>query len=156
MITSLAIFLGTMGDTSGPAATVLLTQLARRVYRSANDEVLGMRLKPYATLCHLRDQGEMAQQALGELCHLDANNLVLVLNELEAAGQAERRRDPTDRRRHIVAITPAGRRALVRAEQGMASIEDEVLGALGADERASLRELLARALEAEDAPAPAG
>jgi DNA-binding MarR family transcriptional regulator len=98
----------------------------------------------------------MAQQALGELCHLDANNLVLVLNELEAAGQAERRRDPTDRRRHIVAITPAGQRALVRAEQGMASIEDEVLGALGADERASLRELLARALEAEDAPAPAG
>ena len=80
------------------------------------------------------------------LC-IDANNLVILLNELEAAGFALRRRDPTDRRRHLVDITPDGRRALERAERGIASVEDEVLGALSASERASLQRLLAKAID---------
>jgi DNA-binding MarR family transcriptional regulator len=113
-----------------------------------------MRLKPYATLSHLRDHGPISQQALGDLLCIDANNLVLILNEVEAAGHAERRRDPDDRRRHIVEITPAGLEALERADLGVASVEHEVLRGLNADERATLRGLLSRALEAEDATAP--
>ena len=72
---------------------------------------------------------------------------LLTLNELEAAGRVERRRDPADRRRHLVAITEAGRTALDGAERAQATIEDEVLAALGAEERATLRRLLRRALE---------
>jgi DNA-binding MarR family transcriptional regulator len=78
---------------------------------------------------------------------------VLLLNELEAAGLAERRRDAHDRRRHIVTISPAVRQALERADRALESVEDEVLGALSAEERATLRRLLARALESEKAPA---
>jgi len=73
--------------------------------------------------------------------------LVILLNELEAAGLALRRRDPSDRRRHLVDITPEGRQALERAERGIASVEDEVLGALSPNERASLQALLAKAIE---------
>lgn len=135
----------------GPGSTVLITRLSRRVYRRATEEILQMSLKQFITLNAIRDGGgALTQQALGDVLCLDANNLVLLLNQLEESGYAMRRRDPSDRRRHLVDITASGRRALERAERGMESVEDEVLGKLDATERAELRELLARALD--DAP----
>ncbi len=86
---------------------------------------------------------------VGEVLMLDPNNLVLYLNELEPMGFVERRRDPSDRRRHIVDITPDGRRALKRAEHALEAVEEEVLGSLDADERARLRSLLGKALHGD-------
>jgi DNA-binding MarR family transcriptional regulator len=77
---------------------------------------------------------------------MDANNVVLLLNELEELGYVARLRDPGDRRRHLVQLTRAGRTALSRSELAQAAIEDEVLGALEPEERKTLRHLLARAL----------
>jgi DNA-binding MarR family transcriptional regulator len=77
---------------------------------------------------------------------MDANNVVLLLNELEQLGYAARLRDPHDRRRHLVQLTSAGRAALARSERGAGQIEDEVLQALDPEERRTLRALLARAL----------
>jgi DNA-binding MarR family transcriptional regulator len=147
-------------DASTPGTMVLLTRLARAVYRRANDEAIGMRLKQFVALSVLNDYGPMPQQALGESLHLDANNLVLLLNDAEAAGFVERRRDPGDRRRHIVEVTDSGRRAAAKAERAFEGVEDDVLGALSADERAALRRLLHKALEGNgggrvDAPAVA-
>jgi DNA-binding MarR family transcriptional regulator len=62
-------------------------------------------------------------------------------------GYVERRRDPADRRRHVVDLTNEGRKALERAERAQEGLEDQVLAGLSADERATLRSLLARALE---------
>jgi DNA-binding MarR family transcriptional regulator len=76
-----------------------------------------------------------------------ANNCVILLNGLEENGLIERTRDPEDRRRHIVAITPKGYRALEKAERQLETVEDDVLGNLDARERDELRELLAKALE---------
>jgi DNA-binding MarR family transcriptional regulator len=118
------------------------------VHRSATDEVLGVRLKDYVTLALLRN-GARAQAELCAAVGMDPNNCVLLLNHLEAAGHVERKRDPADRRRHIVELTPAGRKALDRAEREIESLEDEVLGALTLDEREQLRSLLIRALTAE-------
>jgi DNA-binding MarR family transcriptional regulator len=84
---------------------------------------------------------------------LDANNCVLLLNDIEAAGWAERRRDAEDRRRHVVDITPSGREALFRAEIALDGLEEEVLGTLSPDERETLRDLLFRALAASPVPA---
>jgi DNA-binding MarR family transcriptional regulator len=130
---------------------VLLTRLTRAIYRRSTEEALGIRLKQYITLARLRDYGDMSQQALCTSLMLDRNNCVLLLNELEAAGYVERVRDPTDRRRHVVELTATGRRALDRAEGQMETIEDEVLSALTPDERATLRNLLIRALEDDGA-----
>jgi DNA-binding MarR family transcriptional regulator len=136
-----------MGTATTPGSMVLLTRLAREVFQRSTDEILGMRLKEYMLLCDLRDrEGAMAQQALCGTMHLDPNNLVLMLNEVEKAGFVERRRDPEDRRRHIVELTAAGQRALVRAERGMQSVEDEVLSALSQKERVDLGKALAKAL----------
>lgn len=138
-----------------PGSMVLLTRLAKQVYRRSGDELLGMHLRHLMTLSYLRDHDDAPQQELAEAFCMDANNVVLLLNELEDRGHIARHRDPTDRRRHRVELTPAGRRALIGAERAQESIEDEVLGALDADERATLWRLLTRALYGSESAPPA-
>jgi DNA-binding MarR family transcriptional regulator len=144
---------------SAPGTTVLLTRLAKLVSRRGTEEVLGMRLREAHMLSYLRDHPSVPQQDLAGVFWIDANNLVLLLNDLEADGLIQRRRDPSDRRRHIVDLTPAGQAALARVEQAQESLEDEVLATLSPDERATLRKLLIRALEggsSKPANRPAG
>lgn len=128
----------------------LLTQLSRVVYRRATEEVIGMKLKQLIALDHLRANQGCLQQALGQTLMLDANNCVILLNDLDEHGYVERRRDPTDRRRHLVEITPAGVEALEEAERQLETLEAEVLANLTAAERGQLRELLAKALDGQD------
>jgi DNA-binding MarR family transcriptional regulator len=136
---------------AAPGTIVLLTRLAKAVHRRSTEDMLGMRFRQYILLSYLRERAPVLQQELCEAMWLDPNNCVLLLNELEAAGYAERRRDPDDRRRHLVDMTPAGRRALERAEHAQDDLEDEVLAALSAEERVRLRRLLAKALEGQSA-----
>ncbi len=124
----------------------LLTRMSKLIYRRSTEELLGMSLRHYVALAYLRDVEHAPQQLLCEIFGVDANNMVLLLNALEAAGYIARVRDPADRRRHLVELTDAGRAALERAERAQGAIEDDILGALSAPERATLRELLARAL----------
>ena len=124
-----------------------LTRLSRVVYRSATPEVLGVKLKELVALSYLRESTKATQQKLAKTLMMDANNCVILLNGLEENGLIERTRDPEDRRRHIVAMTPKGQRALEKAEHQLETVEDDVLGNLDARERDELRELLARALE---------
>jgi DNA-binding MarR family transcriptional regulator len=135
-----------------PGSLVLLTRLSRLVYRRATEDVLGMRLKQYVALTYLQHMPGVGQRQLGDLLMLDANNCVLLLNDIEEAGWAERRRDPDDRRRHLVEITESGREALFNAERALDGLEEQVLDALSPDERDTLRDLLGRALA--DQPAP--
>ncbi len=132
---------------------VLITRLAKVVYRRSSEELLGMRLRSFVALTYLRDHGLSPQQGMCEMLGMDANNLVLLLNALEQAGHARRTRDPSDRRRHLVEITPAGRRALRKAERAQEGIEEQVLAGLAPQERAQLHELLAKALAASEHPA---
>jgi DNA-binding MarR family transcriptional regulator len=125
---------------------VLLTRLAKQVYRRSSEELLGMHLRLLMTLSYLRDHDGCPQQELAEVLCMDANNVVLLLNELEDMGHITRLRDPLDRRRHRVELTRQGVDALAQAELAQETIEDEVLGALDADERATLWQLLTRAL----------
>jgi DNA-binding MarR family transcriptional regulator len=136
-----------MPKSTTPGVTVLLTQLTKLIYRRASDALLGMSVKEFSTLAVLRDHSSVPQQELGELLCVDANNLVLLLNDLEAREFAFRRRDPSDRRRHLVEITDEGLRAFDSADKGIESVEGEVLALLTKTERVELHELLAKALE---------
>lgn len=128
------------------SSMVLLPRLAKQVFRRASPEQLGMDLRLLMALSYLGDHDETPQQELVDALCMDAKNVVLLLNELEDRGHLVRRRDSEDRRRHHVYITPAGRDALKRAGQAMHEVENQVLQALDADERATLWGLLARAL----------
>lgn len=139
-----------MNPATATGSIGLLTQLSRVVYRRATEEVIGMRLKQLIALDHLRDTDSCLQQGLGQMLMLDPNNCVLLLNELDERGYVERRRDPQDRRRHIVEITPAGLAALEEAERKLETLEDEVLGNLDQAERVQLHDLLTKALADQD------
>jgi DNA-binding MarR family transcriptional regulator len=125
---------------------VLLTRLAKQVYRRSDEELLGMQLRYLVALSYMRDHDACPQQELADAFCMDANNVVLLLNELEQLGFATRLRDPHDRRRHLVQLTPAGCEALGRAEHAQEAVEDGVLAALTDDERATLHGLLTRTL----------
>lgn len=143
-----------------PSTLAMVLHLSKAVHRASSDELLGMRLRQFLVLSYLDRLAPARQQDLCETLMLDANNGVLLLNELEDAGWTERRRDAADRRRHVVDLTPAGRRALERARKAQETLEDEMLSGLDADEREQLRGLLRKALtaqrERERQPAPAG
>lgn len=90
--------------------------------------------------------GPVSQRAIADTLGLDASDVVGVLDILEGAHLIERRRDPQDRRRHAVVLTPAGRRAARRSTEVRALAEQRVLANLAPDERAQLADLLSRAL----------
>jgi DNA-binding MarR family transcriptional regulator len=125
---------------------VLMSRLAKQFYRRSDEHLLGVQLRHLVALAYVRDHDACPQQDLADAFCMDANNVVLLLNELEELGYATRLRDPHDRRRHLVQLTSAGRAALARTERAQETIEDEVLGALDPDERSTLRQLLNRAL----------
>jgi len=135
------------GRRSDPGLVSLLSQLSKALNRRASEELLGMRLKPYMALGYIRDHPGATQQELESVMFMDANGVVLLLNELEAAHHSIRRRDPQDRRRHIVELTAAGRHALERADKARESLEGEMLDGLTAEERATLFSLVQRVLD---------
>ena len=64
----------------------LLTRLAKQVYRRSNEELLGMHMRHLMALSYVRDHDGGPQQELAEALCMDANNVVLLLNELEELG----------------------------------------------------------------------
>jgi DNA-binding MarR family transcriptional regulator len=124
----------------------MLLHLSKAVHRRSSDELLGMRLRQFLVLSYLSERSPSRQQDLCETLLLDANNCVLLLNELEVAGWTERKRDAVDRRRHVVEITAKGRAALERARLAQHTLEDEVLAALDPQEREQLQGLLRKTL----------
>ncbi len=89
---------------------------------------------------------EGIQQQLSSDMGIDPSAMVKLINELETAGLAERRRRPGDRRAWEVSITPKGRRTLERARRLVTRIEAEVLGGLTDADRRQLLTLTRRAL----------
>jgi DNA-binding MarR family transcriptional regulator len=132
---------------SGTGLVAQLTQISKALHRRTGEELLGMRLKAFMLLGYVQDHQSVSQQELETALLMDANGVVLLLNELEAAGFSIRKRDPNDRRRHLVDLTDAGRVALERAEKARESLEDEILADFSAEERATLKKQLDRVLE---------
>ncbi|MEU2113535.1 MarR family winged helix-turn-helix transcriptional regulator [Streptomyces sp. NPDC019507] len=107
-------------------------------------ESCGLALRQGTTLMLLGTSGFMSQRALATTLEVDPSILVGVLNDLESAHLVERRRDPSDRRRHIVAITEEGRCLLAKAHQAVTEVEEGLFADLTPEEVTSLRGLLAR------------
>lgn len=95
-------------------------------------------------LCRLDESGPISQQGLIDVLSIDASALVAVLNDLEREGLAERRRDPADRRRHIVEITAAGKLAVASIEVAVADVEREAFAGFSSVELSQLHGLLSR------------
>jgi DNA-binding MarR family transcriptional regulator len=105
----------------------------------------------YSILALLDEGARETQWAIADALHFDPSQLVALLDGLEKRGLVERKRDPDDRRRHLVTLTPAGRQQLAGFRKLVRKLEDAFLAALDAGERAALRDLLLRVAVQRDA-----
>jgi MarR family transcriptional regulator, lower aerobic nicotinate degradation pathway regulator len=129
--------------------TFLLKRLGFAVKESAMAayEETGLHPYHYAILLLLDEGSRETQGSIADALGYDRGQLVGLLDELEERGHVERRRDPQDRRRHVVSLTPEGKRMLRRFRALAKKIEDEFLSPLSEKERASLHSLLLRLAE---------
>lgn len=127
-------------------------QLFFRLWRASHtrtaDALTSLGLTPalFAVLNVLGARDGTIQQQLSTDMGIDPSAIVRLINELEDAGLAQRRRRPNDRRAWEVKITPKGRHTLQQAKQLASDVQDEVLGGLTAADRRQLLALLRRAL----------
>ena len=129
---------------ASPRLFPLLDHFARVGRRAYEGAVVprGLRSWHLVALKLLSERDAQRRQGLTDALSLDRSNVVTLLNELEDRGLLVRRRDPSDRRRHIVELSSAGEEELAAAYARLARVEDEQLGRLSSDERATLCELL--------------
>jgi DNA-binding MarR family transcriptional regulator len=141
---------------------LLLALIGHEAMRRLRAAHTAHNLKPrqFQILGLLHDHGGLAQRELVQTMDVDPSILVTLLNPLEADGFVTRARDRGDRRRHLVALTPAGEKHLASAARAQKDTEDALFASLDDDQRAQLRDLLLAlrdglAAEPESACSPA-
>jgi DNA-binding MarR family transcriptional regulator len=127
----------------------LLNQAALPAQRIVADELdgTGARRPHYAVLAALDEFGPASQASVGRRCGIDRSDMVALVNELAAAGQLDRTPDPADRRRNVIAITPAGRDRLAALDGLLQRAQDALLAPLAPGERRELARMLAVLVE---------
>jgi MarR family transcriptional regulator, lower aerobic nicotinate degradation pathway regulator len=126
------------------SSLVLLKRLGFKAKELSHEEYEQAGLSPYhhAILALLDEDAPETQAEIADSLGYDRGTLVGLLDELEEQNLVERKRDPEDRRRHLVRITTDGKRTLGRLRALAKRLEDEFLAPLDAEQRETLHELL--------------
>jgi DNA-binding MarR family transcriptional regulator len=95
-----------------------------------------------AVLLAVNQQAPSSQHDIAQRMGVDRTTMVDLVDELEAKGLVQRRPDPRDRRKNVVALTEAGRTTLEEATRAVDEAERRFLGPLSDDEAAAFREAL--------------
>jgi len=122
----------------------LLKRLGFAAKSRSLDEYERYGLSPYhhAILALLEGSVPETQAEIADALGYDRGTLVGLLDELEEQKLVERKRDPDDRRRHLVRITGDGKRTLAKLRALSKRLEDEFLAPLDAEQRKELHALL--------------
>ncbi|MER5309385.1 MarR family winged helix-turn-helix transcriptional regulator [Streptomyces sp. NPDC002773] len=107
-------------------------------------EARGLRLWHLTVMALLADLGPQMKTVLATRLAMNASDLGKIVNDLVRVGEAACVRDPADRRRVVVRLTPAGEESLRSLSAEIASTDDEILAPLDTGERAQLAALLRR------------
>lgn len=132
------------------------TFLLKRLGFAAKDrsheafEKTGLNAFHFAVLALLEEDPPETQAVIADALGYDRSHIVRLLDELEERELVVRKRDPEDRRRHVVKMTPEGRKMLVKLRGVMRSVEDSFLDPLTEDERHTLHALLLRLMSSHD------
>ena len=97
-----------------------------------------------AVLLAIDSQAPLSQQEAARRLGVDRTTMVALIDELERKQLVQRRQDPADRRKNVVALTPAGRGVLRKAGEASDEAERRFLAPLTSDQAAEVREALRR------------
>jgi DNA-binding MarR family transcriptional regulator len=128
------------------SATFLLKRLghAAKERSMAAYEATGLHPYHHAILIALGEDSPETQGSIADRLGYDRGQLVGLLDDLEERGLVERRRDPHDRRRHLVKLTAEGKRTLGRLSAVAKQTEDDFLDPLTEEEREAFHGFLLR------------
>ena len=129
-----------------PPLGLSLARAARGVSR-AFDEALGDAggsLPMWLVLLNLKIARAANQRRLAEAVGVTEATLTHHLNAMETAGLVTRRRDPDNRRIHVVELTDAGEAAFLRLREAAMAFDRRLRRGVSADEEATLEDVLSR------------
>lgn len=133
----------------GDSVAFLLSQLGHRSASVFADLIASLDLTPphAGILRAIAAESGRSQQALSGQLGLLPSRVVAYVDELEARGYVERRRNPDDRRLHALYLTASGKKLMTKIG-ALGRQHDQLLTAgLDAQQRDTLHQLLATIAE---------
>jgi len=108
----------------------------------ASEMVANLTAPQFSALVKLQQDGPLSQNHLGRLIYLDVATIKGVVERLRARGLVTSKDDPRDARRHMITLTPAGRRLVEAAIPQAAKITEKTLAPLSDKEQTILLQFL--------------
>ena len=143
-----------------PARTPIglyLTHASRAISRAFDDALAaaGGSLPVWLVLVNLKMRTVASQRELAEAMGIKEATLTHHLNAMETSGLITRRRDPANRRIHVVELTEAGESSFGRLREAASAFDGQLRRNVTDDELVTLESLLGR-LAANVAPPEGG
>lgn len=104
--------------------------------------------REFATMLLLEAHQDLWQSQIAETLHLDRTTVTYLVDGMEKRGWLARRRDPADRRAHVVNLTNTGQQALADIKPAVCEARKALLAPLSTEEQKLLCTLLARLTKA--------
>lgn len=129
-----------------PPLGLHLTRVARTVSRAFDDTLAeaGGSLPVWLVLISLKSRTLASQRELAEAVGIRGATLTHHLDTMESAGLVTRRRDPANRRLHMVELTPAGDALFLRLRDVATAFDRRLHAGLSEDDVGQLEALLTR------------
>ena len=126
-----------------------LTRISRTVSRAFDDALAqaGGSLPVWLVLISLKSRQLASQRELAEAVGIQGATLTHHLDAMESAGLVTRRRDPANRRLHLVELTPAGDALFLRLRDAAMAFDSRLRAGLSDSEVSQLETLLTRLRE---------
>lgn len=135
----------TAGDSGGEPMLMYLVKQVELGVRSHLDDLLrpaGLTALQYTALTVVERHPDFSSAQLARNSFVTAQSMADMITILQGRGLIERRRDQTDRRRLVVALTVDGRALLDRYRDQVMALEAQMLAGLTSREVSSLRRVL--------------
>ena len=129
-----------------PPLGLHLTRVARTVSRAFDDTLAeaGGSLPVWLVLISLKGRQLASQRELAEAVGIQGATLTHHLDTMESAGLVTRRRDPANRRLHLVELTPAGDALFLRLREAATAFDRRLRAGLSEGDAGQLEALLTR------------
>ena len=134
------------GPPASPPVGQYLARTAKEITRAFDDALAGAGgSQPiWLVLISLKTRRLASQRELAEAVGIREATLTHHLNAMDAGGLITRRRDPENRRVHLVQMTPAGEEAFYRMRKAAFAFDDRLRAGFDDDELEEFRRGLDR------------